>query len=58
MACPQTSRVCGGGFFGSHFPPMDALIGNPPYVRRWWQRDVDALQVIAGQVEDADSSHA
>ena len=26
------------------------LIGNPPYVRRWWQRDVDALQVIAEQM--------
>jgi adenine-specific DNA-methyltransferase len=45
--------VWAGDFFASHFPPMDALIGNPPYVRRWWQRDVDALQVIAGQVEDA-----
>jgi hypothetical protein len=41
-----------GDFFTSNFPPMDALIGNPPYVRRWWQRDVDALQVIAEQVQD------
>lgn len=41
-----------GDFFTSDFPPMDALIGNPPYVRRWWQRDVDALQVIAEQVPE------
>jgi adenine-specific DNA-methyltransferase len=44
--------VFAGDFFTSAFPPIDALIGNPPYVRRWWQRDVDALQVIAGQVQD------
>jgi hypothetical protein len=41
-----------GDFFGTDFPPVDVLIGNPPYVRRWWQKDVDALQVIAGQGED------
>jgi adenine-specific DNA-methyltransferase len=41
-----------GDFFAADFPPIDALIGNPPYVRRWWQRDVDALQVIAEQVQD------
>ncbi len=42
-----------GDFFATDFPPVDVLIGNPPYVRRWWQQDVDALQVIAGQVEEA-----
>jgi len=42
-----------GDFFATEFPQVDALIGNPPYVRRWWQTDVDALQVIAGQVQDA-----
>ncbi|MCZ6874451.1 MAG: N-6 DNA methylase [bacterium] len=44
--------VLAGDFFDSQFPPIDVLIGNPPYVRRWWQRDVDALQVIAEQVPD------
>lgn len=46
--------VLAGDFFDSQFPPMDVLIGNPPYVRRWWQRDVDALQVIAEQVQDVE----
>jgi methylase of polypeptide subunit release factors len=45
--------VLAGDFFATQFPQVDVLIGNPPYVRRWWQHDVDALQVIAGQVEDA-----
>ncbi len=45
--------VVAGDFFATAFPPVDVLIGNPPYVRRWWQKDVDALQVIAGQVQDA-----
>lgn len=44
--------VLAGDFFETAFPPVDVLIGNPPYVRRWWQKDVDALQVIAGQVRD------
>jgi adenine-specific DNA-methyltransferase len=44
--------VFAGDFFESHFPQIDALIGNPPYVRRWWQRNVDALQVIAEQIQD------
>lgn len=44
-----------GDFFASEFPPVDVLIGNPPYVRRWWQKDVDALQVIAEQVQDISS---
>src|SRR5438132_1301129 len=41
-----------GDFFETEFPHVDVLIGNPPYVRRWWQKDVDALQVIAEQVQD------
>lgn len=44
--------VVAGDFFDADFPAIDVLIGNPPYVRRWWQRDVDALQVIAGQVQE------
>ncbi len=44
--------VLAGDFFETAFPPVDVLIGNPPYVRRWWQKDVDALQVIAEQVQD------
>ncbi|MGE3539175.1 MAG: N-6 DNA methylase [Candidatus Tectimicrobiota bacterium] len=45
--------VLAGDFFETDFPPVDVLIGNPPYVRRWWQKDVDALQVIAGQGQEA-----
>jgi methylase of polypeptide subunit release factors len=41
-----------GDLFDSHFPLVDVLIGNPPYVRRWWQKDVDALQVLAEQVPE------
>ena len=44
--------VRAGDFFETEFPRVDVLIGNPPYVRRWWQKDVDALQVIAEQVQD------
>ena len=41
-----------GDLFDSRFPLVDVLIGNPPYVRRWWQKDVDALQVLAEQVPE------
>ena len=44
--------VLAGDFFEAQFPQVDALIGNPPYVRRWWQRDVDALQVMAEQIDE------
>src|SRR5439155_23429807 len=44
--------VRAGELFETDFPLVDVLIGNPPYVRRWWQKDVDALQVIAEQVQD------
>lgn len=47
--------IVAGDFFASEFPQVDVLIGNPPYVRRWWQKDVDALQVIAEQVQDISS---
>jgi hypothetical protein len=41
-----------GDLFESKFPQIDGLIGNPPYVRRWWQKDVDALQLLAEQVPE------
>lgn len=41
-----------GDLFESEFPQIDGLIGNPPYVRRWWQKDVDALQLLAEQVPE------
>ncbi|GIX48786.1 MAG: hypothetical protein KatS3mg131_2997 [Candidatus Tectimicrobiota bacterium] len=44
-----------GDLFASHFPPVDVLIGNPPYVRRWWQKDVAALQLAAEQELGASS---
>jgi tRNA1(Val) A37 N6-methylase TrmN6 len=39
-----------GDLFQATFPPMDAVIGNPPYVRRWWLQDVDALQERVGEI--------
>ena len=48
----ELPEVVAGDFFDVQFPQVDVLIGNPPYVRRWWQRDVDALQVIAEQIDD------
>ena len=48
----ELPEVVAGDFFDAQFPQVDVLIGNPPYVRRWWQRDVDALQVIAEQIDD------
>jgi adenine-specific DNA-methyltransferase len=32
-----------GSLFESRFPLVDAVIGNPPYVRRWWLDNLDAL---------------
>ena len=49
---PDLPGVFVGDLFDSRFPPVDVLIGNPPYVRRWWQKDVDALQVLAEQVPE------
>ena len=49
---PKLPGVFVGDLFDSQFPPVDVLIGNPPYVRRWWQKDVDALQVLAEQVPE------
>ncbi len=49
---PRLPGVFVGDLFESQFPQMDGLIGNPPYVRRWWQKDVDALQVLAEQVPE------
>jgi len=33
-----------GNLFESRFPLVDAVIGNPPYVRRWWMDNLDALR--------------
>jgi tRNA1(Val) A37 N6-methylase TrmN6 len=49
---PDLPGVFVGDLFDSRFPPVDVLIGNPPYVRRWWQKDVDALQVLAEQMPE------
>ncbi|MEW6366146.1 MAG: N-6 DNA methylase [Acidobacteriota bacterium] len=35
----------GSGLFGPTLPRMDAVIGNPPYVRRWWLRP-DVLRLM------------
>jgi len=49
---PKLPGVFVGDLFDSEFPQIDGLIGNPPYVRRWWQKDVDALQLLAEQVPE------
>ncbi len=49
---PDLPGVFVGDLFESQFPKIDGLIGNPPYVRRWWQKDVDALQLLAEQVPE------
>ena len=36
-----------GDFFTSSFPPMDAMVGNPPIVHHWRQQDMDALRSAA-----------
>ena len=47
----QLPNILKGDLFQTSFPPMDALIGNPPYVRRWWleHQDVDALRERVGE---------
>ncbi len=42
-------NIQNGDLFQTTFPPMDAVIGNPPYVRRWWLRDIDDLQEKIGE---------
>lgn len=41
-----------GDFFTTSFPPMDAMVGNPP-VRHWRRQDVDALRAVAAPTADA-----
>ena len=36
-----------GDFFTSSFPPMDAMVGNPPIVPHWRQQDMDALRAAS-----------
>ena len=36
-----------GDFFTSSFPPMDAMVGNPPIVHHWRQQNMDALRAAA-----------
>lgn len=31
-------------FFNLEFPPVDAIVGNPPYIRRTYINDVDAIR--------------
>ncbi len=45
----QLPNIQEGDLFRSTFPPMDAVIGNPPYVRRWWLQDVDSLRENVGE---------
>ncbi len=45
----QLPNIQEGDLFRATFPPMDAVIGNPPYVRRWWLQDVDGLRERVGE---------
>jgi adenine-specific DNA-methyltransferase len=45
----QLPNIQEGDLFEATFPPMDAVIGNPPYVRRWWLQDVDRLREGIGE---------
>ncbi len=45
----QLPNIQEGDLFQATFPPMDAVIGNPPYVRRWWIEDVDSLREKVGE---------
>ena len=33
-----------GNLFDCMFPNLDAVVGNPPYVRRWWLDNLDLLR--------------
>ncbi len=35
-----------GDFFKAEFPHVEAVIGNPPYVRRWWLNGLDEIRHI------------
>ena len=41
--------VLSGDFFTTLFPPMDALVGNPPSVRHLRQQDTEAMRTAAEQ---------
>ena len=45
----QLPNIREGDLFQATFPPIDAVIGNPPYVRRWWLQDVDTLREAVGK---------
>lgn len=42
-----------GDFFTTHFPPMDALVGNPPGTRRLRQQDTAAMRAAAERLPEA-----
>lgn len=33
-----------GNLFDCNFPTLDAVVGNPPYVRRWWLDNLDLVR--------------
>ena len=45
--------ILSGDFFTTLFPPMDALVGNPPGLRRSRQQDTEAMRTAAEQLPEA-----
>ena len=51
-----TTRLPGilsGDFFTTLFPPMDALVGNPPSLRHLRQQDTEAMRAAAERLPEA-----
>lgn len=45
--------ILSGDFFTTLFPPMDALVGNPPRMRHLRQQDTEAMRAAAERLPEA-----
>ena len=45
--------ILSGNFFTTHFPPMDALVGNPAGMRHLRQQDTDAMRAAVERLPEA-----
>ena len=45
--------ILSGDFFSTLFPPMDAVVGNPPSVRHLRQQDAEAMRAAAERLPEA-----
>ncbi len=39
-------HVYSDDFFKAEFPQVEAVVGNPPYVRRWWLDGLDEIRYV------------